>query len=143
VFDARFEPAAAPLSFGAFFCLMGLIFGTLGALRVRRARSWSRTIGIVVTRRHGSTTGMGERYPTFKWRDQHGTDHEHTSNVYSSLGPRPGTEVPVLFDPDNPSRAVIDSFVQSGRIFVVIGTGMLAVAAVLLVVGGVIFLRVL
>jgi len=42
-----------------------------------------------------------------------------------------------------PSRAVIDSFVQSGRIFVVIGTGMLAVAAVLLVVGGVIFLRVL
>ena len=35
--------------------------------------------------------------------------------------PRPGKLVPVKYDPQNPSHAVMDTFVQSGRIFTVVG----------------------
>jgi len=41
------------------------------------------------------------------------------------LGPRPGTHVPVRFDPDDPSRAMIDTYVQSGRILYAIGGALL------------------
>jgi len=60
-----------------------------------------------------------------------------TSNVYASLGPSPGTSVPVLFDPDNPSRAVIDSIAQNGSIFVGIGAGMLGLGVVMMLAGAV------
>jgi len=122
--DAQME-SLAPLFIGGVFSLIGLIFLTIGVLRRRMTRTWSRTTGIVVNQRDGSTTGMTARSPTFRWRDQHGTDHQRTSMVYSSLGPAPGTSVPVLFDPDNPSRAVMDTMAQSGRLFVGIGAGLI------------------
>jgi len=135
VTETGFEAAAAPVFFGAILGLIGLIFRTFGRRRVRMIQSWSRTTGVVVTGRHGRTTGMTERNPTFQWRDQYGTEHQHTSNVYASLGPAPGQEVPVLFDPENPSRAVIDSGAQSGRMFVALGTGMLVAATAIVLLG--------
>lgn len=110
---------------------LGLIFFTFGYLRGRMTRSWTQTTGIVVDRRDGRTSGIPALYPTFRWRDQNGQDHQRTSWVRASLGPRPGKQVPVKFDPANPDRAVIDSTVQSGRIFIGIGIGIAAVGLII------------
>ena len=70
---------------------------------------------------------MTARYPTFRWQDATGVEHRHTSMMGASLGPRPGTLVKVKYDPDNPSRGMIDSAVQSGLLFTVIGVAIAVV----------------
>lgn len=122
----------APLLAGGIGALLGLVFIAIGWLRGRMVRGWTRTTGMIVNR-DGSTTGMPALYPTFQWRDQQGQEHRHTSIVRASLGPRPGKLVEVLYDPDEPSRGVINSAVQSGRIFLVIG-GLIAGLAIALAV---------
>lgn len=111
----------APLLAGGIGVLLGLVFIAIGWLRGRMVRGWTSTTGMIVNR-DGSTTGMPALYPTFQWRDELGQDHRHTSIVRASLGPKPGKLVQVLYDPDEPSRGVINSAVQSGRIFLVIGS---------------------
>ena len=76
-------------------------------------------------------------YPTFRWEDQEGRVHQRTSVMRASLGPKHGTQVPVRFDPDEPSRAMIDTYVQSGRILHAIGGVMLTLGLVVLVTAGV------
>lgn len=120
----------APLLAGGIGILLGLVFITIGWLRGRMVRGWTSTTGMIVNR-DGTTTGLPALYPTFAWRDQHGQDHQHTSIVRASLGPKPGQQVTVLYDPDEPSRGIIDSAVQSGRIFLAIG-GVIAVLAIVL-----------
>lgn len=110
------------LAIGGAFLLLGMIFVAIGTTRVRRARHWVSTTGQVINRRGDPLAGtFPARHPTFRWRDASGAEYRHTSSVYSSFGPRPGKLVPVKYDPQSPSRAVIDTFVQSGRIFTVIG----------------------
>ena len=54
----------------------------------------------------------------------------------ASLGPKPGTQVPVRFDPDEPSRAMIDTYVQGGRILYPIGIFVLTLGLIVLLVAG-------
>ena len=121
--------------------LLGGVFLAIGLLRVRMTRTWQRTEGIVVDKRTGRADGgMPALYPTVQWQGPDGRVHQQTSSVRQSLGPPPGRRVPLLVDPARPDRAVIDSFVQSGRIFTVIGTvlaavGILVGAAVLSLAG--------
>ncbi|TXL62009.1 DUF3592 domain-containing protein [Aeromicrobium terrae] len=101
---------------------LGLVFWTIATLRTRMTRDWVRTTGLVVDRRTGRADGgMPAIYPTFRWQDGHGNVHQRTSSVRASLGPAPGKQVPVLYDPIEPSRGIIDSYVQSGRIFYLVG----------------------
>ena len=124
------DPARlAPLLIAVIGSLLGLVFLGLGWLRGRMISGWTRTDGIVVTRQ-GDVTGSRAIYPTFRWLDQHGEEHQRTSSVRASLGPAPGQQVRVLFDPETPSRAVIDSTVQTGKIFVIIGALILAIAVI-------------
>lgn len=118
----------------AIACGLGGVFLLLGYLRVRMTRGWTQATGVVVDRATGARSGgMPALYPTFQWQDQAGQVHQRTSSVRASLGPSPGKQVPVLFDPEEPSRAIIDSYVQSGRIFFLIG----AIVVVLGIVAGV------
>lgn len=118
----------------AIGCGLGGVFLLIGYWRVRMTRGWTRTTGVVVDRATGARSGgMPALYATFQWQDQGGQVHQRTSSVYASLGPSPGKQVPVLFDPENPSRGIIDSYVQSGRIFFPIG----AILVVLGIVAGV------
>lgn len=109
-------------------CGIGAIFLLIGYFRGRMTRGWAQATGVVVRRATGARSGgMPAIYPTFQWQDQHGRVHQRTSMVRASLGPSPGKQVPVLFDPQEPSRAIINSYVQSGRIFFLIGTILFAV----------------
>lgn len=108
--------------FGGIAVLLGAIFITIGMVRTRMMSDWITTTGQVINQRGDPLAGgMPARYPTFRWRDSSGVEHRRTSSVGASLGPRPGKLVPVKYDSRNPSRAVIDSSVQNGRIFTVIG----------------------
>lgn len=100
---------------GAF--LLATIFFLIAHFRSATAKNWVSTQGIVVNRKTGQPYGMTSIYPTFQWRDEQGRVHQHTSSMKQSLGPAPGKIVPVRYDPANPSRAIIDTFAQSGRIF--------------------------
>lgn len=121
---------------------LGIVFLAIGLLRRRMMRGWIRTTGIVVDRRTGRADG-GVRaiYPTFQWQDKFGRMHQRTSIVRQSLAPAPGKHVPVRFDPAEPSRGVLDTFVQNGSIFTVIGSGLVAigllVGALLTVLGSI------
>lgn len=106
---------------GGIAILLGLIFFLIGTIRRRMTRGWVSTTGQVISKRGDPLSGMPARYPTFRWQDANGVEHQRTSNMGASLGPRPGTLVPVKYDPDNPSRAMIDSSVQGGQLFVVLG----------------------
>lgn len=128
------DAALAPVLAAGIPALLGTVFLTIGIVRTRMMRGWTRTTGVVVDRRTGrADRGTISIYPTFQWQDQNGQVHQHTSSVKQSLGPSPGTAVPVLYDPEHPSRGSIDSFVQGGRIFVFIGAGLLVVSLVALV----------
>jgi len=113
---------AIALLIGGISILLGGIFITIAAIRTRMTRGWVRTTGIVVDQRTGRADGgIPALYPTFQWQDANGRVHQHTSMVSASLGPRPGKRLAVLYDPRNPARAILDTFVQSGRIFYLVG----------------------
>lgn len=110
---------------------LGLVFVAIGMLRARMMRGWVRTTGVVVNKRTGRADGgMASLYPTFQWQDQDGQVHQRTSTVRQSLGPAPGKQVPIRYDPAEPSRAAVDSFVQNGTIFTVIGIALVVIALV-------------
>lgn len=110
------------LLLGGIAVLLGMIFIAIGTIRRKMMRNWVTTTGQVINKRGDPLAGgMPARYPTFRWHDASGVEHRRTSSVGASLGPRPGKLVPVKYDPHNPSRGVIDSSVQSGGIFTVIG----------------------
>lgn len=116
------EAHQVSLLIGGIAVLLGAIFITIGMVRTRMTSDWITTTGQVINQRGDPLAGgMPARYPTFRWRDSSGVEHRRTSSVGASLGPRPGKLVPVKYDSRNPSRAVINSSVQNGRIFTVIG----------------------
>jgi hypothetical protein len=118
------DAVLVPLILGGVATLLGVVFTGIAVIRRRMTRGWTSTTGTVVDRRTGRTDGgMAAIYPTFRWEDQDGRVHQRTSMMRASLGPKPGAQVPVRFDPDEPSRAMIDTYVQSGRILFAIGGG--------------------
>lgn len=103
--------------------ILGLaaIFAGIGWIRMRMMRDWVQTTGQITTKSGGLSEGLPAIYPTFRWQDEAGNEYRRTSNVRASLGPRAGQLIPVRYDPKNPQRAILGTFVQSGKIFVLIG----------------------
>lgn len=109
-------------------CGLGAIFILIAYLRGRMTAGWVKVTGVVVDRATGGTSGgMPAIYPTFRWRDRQGDVHQRTSMVRASLGPSPGKQIPVLYDPEQPSRGVIDSYAQTLRIFFPIGIALVVI----------------
>lgn len=98
---------------------IGLVLVVVGRVRWRLTRGWVRTTGVVTTR-DGAVSGFPSQYPTFMWQDGNGTWHRQRSGMRGGIM-APGRQVPVAYDPMSPSRAMIDTPVQNGRLFAVIG----------------------
>lgn len=111
-------PAIAALIAGGIPCLLGAVFTTIGYVQRRTARAWMRGTAVILKGRSGIA---GSPYPTFQWQDQHGQVHQRTSMMRTSFGPKTGSYVPILFDPNNPSCAIIDTFARNGQLLVLIG----------------------
>ena len=123
-----------PLSIAAIILGGGLAFAAVPCLlawwRLSMTKDWTETPG-VVTRRDGSTApDMPHYYPTFMYQDATGRWHRKTSGLGASLQPGPGRPVQVLYDPNAPERAIMNTFTQSGRIGYMIG-GVIAVVVIL------------
>lgn len=131
------EGVTVLLILGGVLTLLGAVFGVVALIRLRMTSEWTSTTGVVVDRRTGRADGgMPAIYPTFQWQDDGGRLHQRTSMMRASLGPRPGTRVPVRFDPREPSRAMIDTTVQSGRILIPIAGALLVLGLLLLGLSG-------
>jgi len=111
-------PAQLALTAGGAPCILGAVFATIGYVQRRIARGWLQGTAVIVK---GRTGLAGSAYPTFRWQDQHGQVHERRSMTRTSFGPKTGSYVPIMFDPSNPSRAIIDTFARNGQLFLLIG----------------------
>jgi hypothetical protein len=122
------DPAFFPLFFGGLLFLFGLLFGTIGWVRTSMCKNWVHSTGLIVTRK-GATTGWPTNQPTFGWTGPDGHVYRKNSLVRGGFY-RMGSQVPILIDPERPHRAVIDTFIQKGTIFTVMGSvfGVLGVA---------------
>ncbi|MBX6386398.1 MAG: DUF3592 domain-containing protein [Microbispora sp.] len=98
---------------------VGLVFGLAGGAITMNAwkfrRRAQRTRGLVVGLR---VRGVGEDtayYPTIRFTTLYGRQVE-AETAYGSNPPlvRPGEEVPVLYDPDRPTRVRIDNVLGNG-----------------------------
>ena len=125
--------------------LFALLLGVLGVLAVyggtrnlRQARGFrsraQRVPGILVgihTARHND---QPTTYPVLRFRTLDGVEMETTSNVNEGpfyLTQNKGRQVPVLYDPQDPRKACIDS--PSGRGQVKSGYGLIALGVVFVV----------
>jgi hypothetical protein len=93
-------------------------------------RHWVPTTGLIVSKK-GATDGWPGRYPTFTWTGPDGRVYRRTSWVHGGLY-RLGRQVRVLVDPQQPERAIMDTFVQKGTIFAVIGAMVMGFGLVIL-----------
>jgi hypothetical protein len=125
--------------------LFALLFGALGVLAVfggthtlRQARGFrSRALRVpgILTGIH--TDRLGDRpttYPVLRFRTLDGVEIETTSNVNERpfyLTRMRGHQVPVLYDPENPRKACVDS--PSGRGQVRSGYGVIVLGVVFII----------
>lgn len=119
--------------FGSFFFLFGSIFWLIGFIRKRGTKDWAQTSGEIIKKektynitlakiikKEGFLSEGPDQRPTAEYVVD-GQTYTYTSNIGQTPGIQPGTIVDILYDPYNPSKAIINTFVQSGAIFKLIG----------------------
>ncbi|MEU0479336.1 DUF3592 domain-containing protein [Streptosporangium sp. NPDC006013] len=117
--------------FGAVFAGIGARVLTVGQ---RLRRHGVRVPGVVVGLRWSSSNGndSGVYYPTLQFQTVQGPVVETESDLGSNPSPvRPGQQVMVVYDPERPQRARLDSVGGRGVLHSVL---FLTVGAVILVV---------
>lgn len=126
---------------GIFFLPFGLLFGGIGTWSYWSDRELaavgSTTQGTVISmERSRDSDGNSTYSPTVEFFDQRGIRHQFTSSVSSSPPSfSRGEAVTVIYDPDAPGQAIIDSFSTRyllplmfggfGALFALIGAGMI------------------
>jgi len=111
------------------FCAAGpvlllLALGT-GVERALFVRSSLSAEGDIVALRPGRPSRPSDksRRPVFRFTAKNGTSFTVTSNIAAHPSPwQPGDPVPVLYQPDRPENAYIDSFFQLWEPQVMLGT---------------------
>lgn len=126
---------------GGVFTPIGLIFAGIGGAfyfgdQALEAKG-GRTIGIVVAlNRHRDSDGDIMYKPEVEFRDSNGKQHRFTSDISSSSpGVARGERVDVIYDPNAPGDAAMDTFMQRyffplvfgglGSLFAILGAGFL------------------
>jgi Protein of unknown function (DUF3592) len=126
-----FFVAAVPL-------LLGGLFGGAAALLafpvLRMVKTWGRTTGTIVDLEEFESGGETVRRLELRFRDGAGREWKTTSPIaWKTAEYRKGAELPILFDPENPSTVRVERFAEiwlmpaivgaSGAIAVLLGFG--------------------
>ncbi len=135
------------LSFGVMslvFFVIGSVFLVYGIRRARTIRCWEKTTGVIVKKEkilnsalknlfQDFAQNIPDRYPTVKYT-VNGNTYTNTSKISQHPGMKPGKEVEVKYNPDHPEQAVINTFVQRGSFFTLIGAIFFTIACILFIV---------
>lgn len=108
-----------PSLFGGVFAFLGVAFFLIGFSTSSRSKSWHKTTG-TITNEKSIFKNIPSRYPSAKYIVS-GVEYTHTSNMRQSPGIPNGKQVEILYNPDNPSNARINTFVQNGTFFKIFG----------------------
>jgi len=118
---------------GLIFSFMGLVFLLVSRTTVRPDREWLTTTGTIIQKEKNYSISLNniinkkevlssapDRAPTFHY-EINGVEYETTSKVQQTPGFQIGSTVEILYNPDDPEQAVINSFIQKGTLFNIIG----------------------
>ena len=137
---------------GLIFSFMGLVFLLVIRTTVRPDRTWITATGTIIQKeknlrisfnklinQDGIFANAPDRAPTFHY-EVNGAEYETTSKVQQTPGFQIGSTVDILYNPDDPQQAVINSFIQKGTLFNIIGKVSLFLGATLLLIVLLIFI---
>src|SRR5690625_610175 len=126
--------------------IMGLIFLFVVRKVTKPEKHWPITTGTIIQKEKNMTLSIGnfinkgkfvstlpDSAPTFQY-EVNGIEYENTSDIQQDPGFAIGSTVEVLYDPDDPQKAVINSFIQKGTIFRVLGKIFTSIGLILLVI---------
>lgn len=117
------------------FCLIGLGLFFTGYLKTNRLKKWETTEAIVIK---GSRGFIGVLTPTIEYEVDN-KNYIYTSNILQLPILSIGSEVPIFYHPTSPNRVVLDTFMQRGEVFKVIGAGFIVVGGLTMIMLFVIF----
>lgn len=100
--------------------ILATIFLSIGLVRRRQMKRSHVTEGVII-KKGRFFSHMPDRAPTVKY-EVNGQIYEFTSKIQQEPGIKPGTEVDVYYLPENPEKAIINTFAQRGTVFTVIGS---------------------
>ena len=137
---------------GFIFLFMGLVFLFVMRKVTKPEKDWKITTGIIIQKEKNMTISIGnfikkneivstlpDSAPTFEY-EVNGIKHEKTSKIQQSPGFAIGSTVEILYDPEDPQQAVINSFIQKGTLLNIIGKILTLVSVILLIIAFFIFL---
>lgn len=134
------------------FLVMGLIFLLVIKNINRPAKDWQMTTGTIIRKEKNYSISLGKIFnkegivsslpdsaPTFQY-EVNGTEYEKTSKVQQNPGFAIGSTVEILYNPEDPQQAVINSIIQRGTLFSVLGKIFISISVILLFIVLLIFI---
>lgn len=131
---------------GLIFSCMGIVFLLVSRTIVRPKKDWLTVTGTIIQKEKNYTISLGkimnregfaasapDRAPTFHY-EVNGIEYETTSKVQQSPGFQIGATVEILYNPEDPQQAVINSFLQKGTLFNIIGKIIFSFGLILLLI---------
>src|SRR5690606_24938017 len=104
-----------------------------GLVRKLRTKQWDETV-VHVDKKGKLFPGLPDNSPTIRNIAHDGNTYEKTSLITQRPSIAPSKNVPVMYNPDNPERAVINTFAQNGTAFIIIGSVTLGIGIIFLTV---------
>lgn len=134
------------------FLVMGLIFLLVIKNINRPAKDWQMTTGTIIRKEKNYSISLGKIFnkegivsslpdsaPTFQY-EVNGIEYEKTSKVQQNPGFAIGSTVEILYNPEDPQQAVINSIIQRGTLFSVLGKIFISISVILLFIVLLIFI---
>lgn len=131
---------------GSIFLTMGLIFLFLMRKVTKPAKDWKLTTGIIIQKEKNYTISIGNFFnkgdfvstqpdsaPTFQY-EVNGIQYEKTSKIEQSPGFSIGSTVEILYDPEEPEQAVINTLIQKGTLINLISKILTLFGLILLII---------
>lgn len=121
--------------FGAVFFPLGATFFLIGFFRARPIKYYDRTPGVIIRKKRQFSFNLLQpsknnpnkrrlrlnQGPTVLYSVE-GKEYTYTSTMSQNPVLKIGTKVNVFYDRYQPEKAIIDTFVQRGTIFTLIGS---------------------
>lgn len=123
---------------GLIFLFIGLVFSIIGWRFSKLIKLWEPTKGVIVPTNTdakiviGSNHARQEDNPTVKYT-VNGVTYQSTSQVYQTPRMPIGKQVEERYNPKNPEEVMINTFVQNGTLFKLLG-GIFGVVGFILII---------